>query len=197
MKYPSGIKRNVSVNLNSRQGKRGMSFEKYINESNEYYLYHNIACIHKKPTPIQVTKVEYRTNQNSLQYKHAIIKEAYYKSPSTTDYNGVFRGIYIDFEVKECNSHRYFSLKTIHLHQINHIETVSKMGGIAFVLIYFKKYDLVILIDGLVIAHLYRQQTTISIEQLKTLGTIISIEAFPVINYLKHVLKVYEHYFTD
>ena len=32
---------------------RGMSFEVLINESNDYYLTHNIAIIHKKPIPIQ------------------------------------------------------------------------------------------------------------------------------------------------
>ena len=38
---------------------RGMRFEDAINESNEYYRNKRIAVIHKKPTPIQIVKVDY------------------------------------------------------------------------------------------------------------------------------------------
>ena len=37
---------------------RGMSFEAAINETNNYYLSRDIAVIYKKPTPIQIVKVE-------------------------------------------------------------------------------------------------------------------------------------------
>ncbi len=36
---------------------RGMSFEAAINDSNQYYLAHDIAVIHKKPTPVQIVKL--------------------------------------------------------------------------------------------------------------------------------------------
>ena len=38
---------------------RGMSFEKMINDTNDYYLSRGMAVIHKKPTPIQIVKVNY------------------------------------------------------------------------------------------------------------------------------------------
>ena len=38
---------------------RGMSLEEDINLSNEYYRNAGIALIHKRPTPINVVKVDY------------------------------------------------------------------------------------------------------------------------------------------
>ena len=70
---------------------RGMSLEYDLNITNNYYLDNNIACIHKKPTPIQVVRVNYTSK------KKAIINEAFFKTPSTTDYNGIYNGKYIDF----------------------------------------------------------------------------------------------------
>ncbi len=49
-----------------------MRFEEAINESNEYYLARQIAVIHKKPTPIQIVKVDYPRRSA------AVIKEAYF-----------------------------------------------------------------------------------------------------------------------
>ncbi|MEC9484283.1 MAG: Holliday junction resolvase RecU [Candidatus Izemoplasma sp.] len=120
---------------------RGMSFEALINEANEYYLTHDIAVIHKKPIPIQVVKVHYPSREG------AVIKEAYYKVPSTTDYNGIYQGFYIDFEAKETRNKTSFPLKNIHHHQITHMQKVAKHGGIAFILIYFKRHDTMHLLD--------------------------------------------------
>ena len=73
---------------------RGMTFEKMINESNQYYLSRGLAVIHKKPTPIQIVKVDYPRRSR------AKIVEAYFRQASTTDYSGVYKGRYIDFEAK-------------------------------------------------------------------------------------------------
>lgn len=108
---------------------RGMTLESDLNITNEYYLENNIACIYKKPTPIQVVKVL----NNS-------IKEAYFRTPSTTDYNGIYKGIYIDFEAKETNLD-YFPLKNLHKHQIKHLETIMDMKGFSFLIIRFTKYN--------------------------------------------------------
>ena len=74
---------------------RGMSFEAAINETNNYYLSRDIAVIYKKPTPIQIVKVDYPKRSR------AKIVEAYFRQASTTDYSGVYKGYYVDFEAKE------------------------------------------------------------------------------------------------
>ena len=39
---------------------RGKTLEDDLNETNQYYLAHGIAVIHKKPTPIQIVDVTIR-----------------------------------------------------------------------------------------------------------------------------------------
>ena len=92
-------------------GNRGMHFEEAINESNKYYLSRGLAVIHKKPTPIQIVKVDYPKRSA------AVIKEAYFTQASTTDYNGVYRGFYLDFEAKETKNKTSFPFKNFHAHQ--------------------------------------------------------------------------------
>jgi recombination protein U len=109
---------------------RGMSLEEDINITNEYYLMNDIAVVYKKPTPIVVTKIGYKN-------KSKIIQEGYFKTPSTTDYNGLYKGNYIDFEAKETNNKTSFPLSNIHAHQINHIKNIINHKGIAFIIIRF------------------------------------------------------------
>lgn len=101
---------------------RGMTLEKELNLTNQQYRDRNIAVIHKKPTPIQVVKVNYPKRSA------AKITEAYYRKSSTTDYNGVYRGYYLDFEAKETKNKTTFPLANFHEHQINHIIQASEHG---------------------------------------------------------------------
>ena len=87
---------------------RGMTLENDINETNRYYLLNNKAVIYKKPTPVTITKVDYPSR------REAVIKEAYFKTPSTTDYNGLYKGKYVDFEAKETNLN-YFTYDDTYL----------------------------------------------------------------------------------
>ena len=59
---------------------RGMTFEKMINESNQYYLSRGLAVIHKKPTPIQIVKVDYPRRSRAK-----IVDCLLYTSPSPRD----------------------------------------------------------------------------------------------------------------
>jgi len=129
MKYPTGIKVTKTSHVN--YANRGMSLEEDINMTNTYYLEQDIAVIYKKPTPITIAKVDYPSR------REAIIKEAYFKTPSTTDYNGIYHGYYIDFEAKETTKET-FPLSNIHQHQIEHLKRVIKHGGIAFLLVRFQ-----------------------------------------------------------
>ena len=93
IKYPNGIS-TINTMQQKSYSSRGMRLENDINDSNKYYRELDKALIYKKPTPVQVVHVDYPKRQR------AKITEAYYKTPSTTDYNGVYRGKYIDFEAK-------------------------------------------------------------------------------------------------
>ena len=121
---------------------RGMTLEDDLNETNEYYLSQNIAVIHKKPTPVQIVHVNYPKRSA------AVITEAYFKQASTTDYNGVYKGKYIDFEAKETESATSFPLKNFHDHQIRHMEAVIRQGGICFVIVRFSVFQQVYLLEA-------------------------------------------------
>ena len=83
MNYPNHILKTYKNPLSHKN--RGMDLEEELNLSNEYYLEKDKALIFKKPTPIGVTNVSY-----SQQGK--IIERAFFKEPSTLDYNGLYRG---------------------------------------------------------------------------------------------------------
>ena len=184
MNYPKGTKTS-SDNSYVRFDNRGMGLEEDINLTNQYYIDNNIAFIYKKPTPIQVTKVDYQKNS-------MIIKEGFFKEPSTTDYNGLYDGLYIDFEAKETTSKTSFPLANIHKHQINHIRNVINNGGIGFLIIRFtnlnKNYvlmgkDFIDYIDN-------NDRKSIPIEYFNNNGYLIDISYTPRLNYLKVIDKI-------
>ena len=97
MNYPNGLKKTHPACITSHKN-RGMTLENELNLSNDYYKEIDKAFIYKKPTPIQITKVDYPSRDK------AVIKEGFFTTPSTTDYNGLYKGNYIDFEAKETKS---------------------------------------------------------------------------------------------
>ena len=121
--YPNGKKKAYTSKPTSAGG-RGMVLEKDINVTNMFYLSIDKAVIHKKPTPVTIVKVDYPARSA------AKITEAYFKLPSTTDYNGIYRGKYVDFEAKECASHTSFPLKSLHAHQVQHLQNVINHGDL-------------------------------------------------------------------
>ena len=138
-KYPDGSVREIETKKAKKskdvnKANLGTDFEDSINESNEYYLKKGVAAIYKKPTPVQIVKVDYPARNK------AKIVEAYYKTPSTTDYNGIFKEKYIDFEAKSCKELN-FSFERIYEHQIRHLERIDNLGGIAFLIIEFSSVD--------------------------------------------------------
>ena len=75
--YPHKVAKKTLVSTQRKHpvdfANRGMTFEKMINESNQYYLSRGLAVIHKKPTPIQIVKVDYPRRSR------AKIVEAYFQ----------------------------------------------------------------------------------------------------------------------
>lgn len=169
----------------------GMDLEGLINESNTYYLGNDIAIIHKKPTPVQIVKVDYPMRSK------AVITEAYYKTPSTTDYNGIYKGKYIDFEAKENHNKTAFPLANIHKHQMDHLESIIKHGGIGFLIIAWNQYNEYYLLP-FEVANTYWKAATLNDERksipysvFQEKGYLIKEGYLPRLNYLKIVDEVF------
>lgn len=176
MKYPNGIKKTFKLSTSNR----GMTLEQDINDSNKYYRDNNIAIIYKKPTPITINKVDYKSRDN------VVIKEAHFIVPSTTDYNGVYNGLYIDFEAKETRK-EYFPLANIHAHQIEHLKKIKICGGIGFIIVRFVLHNETYLLTIEKLEAFLNSNTRKSIprEYFKEFGYLIKLNYNPYLDYLK------------
>jgi len=183
MKYPNGIKKNF-INSNSHSN-RGMNLEADLNDTNEYYRYNDIAIIHKKPTPITINKVDYKSR------KDAVIKEAHFKIPSTTDYNGIYKGKYIDFEAKETKSLTSFPLNNIHNHQIEHLKSIYNHKGIGFIIVRFTRLNktYLLFIEDLLDFLNSNKRASIPVSYFEEKGYIIKEGIHPRLDYLNIINK--------
>ena len=190
MNYPNGIKKtnnhyNSLLNTESHKN-RGMTLESEINSSNEYYREKDKAYIYKKPTPIKITKVDYPSREK------AIIKEAFFTVPSTTDYNGIYKGKYIDFEAKETKSDTAFALANIHPHQIEHLKNINNHQGIAFLIIRFTNLNKTYLltVEKLIDFLNNEKRKSIPIKYFENNAYLIKEGYIPRIDYLNIVDKI-------
>ena len=181
MNYPMGIKK--SNNQITNYSHRGMNLEDDINQTNEYYRSKDIAYIYKKPTPIKVTKVDFRKDRTST------IKEAFYEEPSTTDYNGIYKGYYIDFEAKQTKNKTAFPLANIHKHQIKHLENITRHGGIGFIVVRFDLLNKTYLLKDDDLFSFIKNNTrkSIPVKYFKEKGYLIKEGYNPRLDYLKIV----------
>ena len=166
-------------------GNRGMELEEDINLSNEFYKDNEACLITKRPTPINVVKVDYT--------KGAVITNAYFEKQSTTDYNGVYKGRYIDFEAKSTLKTTSFPLSNVSKHQIEHLKHVLKHGGIAFFIIEFAKLEQVFLLDASYVIDFYENGARKSIPYQEVLenGHKIKKGLAPRLDYLEVIEKNY------
>jgi len=172
-------------------GKRGMTLEEDINETNQYYLDRGLAVIHKKPTPVQIVDVNYPKRSA------AVIKEAYFKQASTTDYNGIYKGRYIDFEAKETKLETSFPLKNFHEHQIVHMKQVLAHGAICFVLLRFSLTDEVYYLKAEHLLFFWQRmldggRKSITKTEIEDLGSLIPLGFQPRIDYIKIINNLYK-----
>ena len=188
LNYPNGIKRrNTDKNDSEINHKnRGLTLEGEINSSNEYYKLIEKAYIYKKPTPIKIVKVDYPSRNK------AVIREAYFATPSTTDYNGLYKGQYIDFEAKETKSKTSFPLSNIHAHQITHLEKIYLNGGISFLIVRFTKLNETYLLETRKFIEYINKidKKSIPINFFKENGYLIKDGYCPKIDYLKIVDEI-------
>lgn len=193
MNYPNGKvfkknapkKRKTSKDISISASNRGMDLENDINQSNEYYSEHDIALITKRPTPINIVKVDYS--------KGARIIDAYFEKQSTTDYNGVYKGKYLDFEAKNTKNKTSFPLANITPHQIVHLKRVVQHGGIAFFIISFESLGEVYLLDSSFVVHFYEQgeRKSIPYEVFQKEGVLIKQGYNPRLAYIDAVEEKY------
>lgn len=184
--YPHNLVRKPFPKVRQQKKKtdfanRGMSFEAAINQTNEYYLAHQMAVIHKKPTPVQIVKVDYPRRSR------AKIVEAYFRQASTTDYSGVYKGHYIDFEAKETRQKTAMPMKNFHPHQVEHMEQVLKQDGICFVLLHFSSLKETYLLPARALIDFYQIDNgskSMPLHYIRKKGIIIKESAFPQVPYL-------------
>ncbi|UOF92131.1 Holliday junction resolvase RecU [Fodinisporobacter ferrooxydans] len=131
---------------------RGMTLEKDINETNQYYNETLRALVFKKPTPVNIVHVEYP------QRSAAVIREAYFQKASTVDYSGVYQGKALEFEAKETRSKTNFPLDNFHAHQIEHLRKALYHGAIAFVIVRFTSLEKTYWLDACHVIEHYRKQ---------------------------------------
>ena len=162
-----------------------MLLEGELNQANDYYLINDIAIIHKKPTPITIHKFNYKSR------KDAVIEDARFKIPSTTDYNGIYKGKYIDFEAKE-TAKNFFPLANIHEHQIKHLMNVYKHGAIAFIIVRFTKLNKTFLLtaNDLKVFLESNSRKSIPLEYFEQHAYIIKDSFNPCTDYIKIVDKL-------
>ena len=187
MNYPGGIKaRKISeTKQNISYKNRGMNLEDDLNTTNNYYREKGIAYIYKKPTPIKLVKVDYKKGK---------IEEAYFDSPSTTDYNGIYKGYYVDFEAKETANSKGFPLINIHKHQIEHIRNINKEKGICFLIVRFTKLNETYLLEAKDFIEFLdnNKKSVIPISYFRDKGYNIKDKFIPRVDYIEIINKILE-----
>lgn len=200
IKYPNGKSYTNSAEFSKKKqapkkdhsfAKRGMTLEEDINASNESYLAFGKAVIHKKPTPVQIVQVDYPKRSA------AVIKEAYFRQASTTDYNGVYKGFYLDFEAKETKNKQSFPLKNFHEHQIAHMKQCIEQQAICFVLLRFSLSNRLFLLEATKLISFWDLQNnegrkSIPLEELEKSGYELYYGLSPRIPYLDAVDLIIE-----
>lgn len=166
-------------------GNRGMGLEEDINITNKFYKDKDLCLITKRPTPINVVKVDYSHG--------AVITNAYFEKQSTTDYNGVYKSRYIDFEAKSTQSKTSLPLSNIPSQQVEHLKRVIRHGGIAFFIIEFASLNEVYLLDASHVINFVnaKEGRSLSYVFIKENGKQIKRGFLPRLDYLAIVEELY------
>ncbi len=184
MQYPNNIKKTYISKIGISHSNRGMNLEAALNSSNLYYLNKDIALIYKKPTPIGVVDVSYKNHRKT-------IEKAYFKEQSTLDYNGLYKGKYIEFDAKETNNKTAFPLSNVHEHQTLQIRNVIKHGGIVFLIIRMNNINYLLTGEDYIAFLDSETRKSIPYSYIESKGHIIKDNYEPQVDYLKIVDEIY------
>ena len=180
MRYPNSTK---TFHKKISHANRGMVLENLINEANKYYLDNNLALIYKKPTPVGIVNVKSEGNKK-------IITKAYFKEPSTLDYNGIYKGKYVEFDAKETKSETSFPLANISKNQLKHIYAVNNHGGIVFLIISIKNEYYLITAKVIIDFINNEKRKSIPLSYIKNNCLKINPKGLIVVNYLEQLDKI-------
>ena len=164
---------------------RGMFLENILNDSNTYYNSIDKCLIYKKSTPIKVLNVSYPSNKSHL------IDKAVYSNISTLDYNGIYKGKYIEFDAKECHSKTSFPLENLKSHQLLHIKKVLNQKGIAFLIIFMNNEFYLLKGEHIISFIENNTRKSIDFEYIKNNGYKILESYTPRLKYLDAVDEAY------
>lgn len=102
----------------------GKLLESVINNTINNYQKYNIALFSKLNPSIIIKSRQQATVCGIL-------------TKSNSDYYGVYRGYYVEFEVKQTQQTKFY-LGQIKAHQLTRIKNVEAFGGCAFLIIFFQ-----------------------------------------------------------
>lgn len=110
----------------------GEAFEDAVKKSNDRYLMDGKARIVKTHAEVKMI----RDKEDNKK-----IKTAFHVDKAPPDFVGMLSGgRHLEFETKTCeNYEKGFPLSNIEKHQLEQLERVRALGGIAFVLVHFQR----------------------------------------------------------
>lgn len=160
-----------------------MGLENDINETNKYYRDYDIALIYKKPTPIRITKTNYQSMR---------VIDGFFECPSTLDYNGIYKGYYVEFDAKETKSKTSFTINNIHEHQIDYIKKVLKHNGIVFLIVRFSLLNKDYILGGKELIDFINdnERKSIPLSYFEDNCYELNIKYAPRLDYIKYVDKL-------
>lgn len=181
MFYPNNIKKEVKKNISFAN--RGMDLEKLISDANNYYLSIDKAVIYKKPTPVKISSVTYKNDIPKV--------DGYLNQKSTLDYVGLYKGKYLDFDVKKTLNKNSFPLSNIHNHQLVHMKRIINHGGITFLIIDINNEVYLLKGEDIISFIEENERKSIPYDYIKDKGYIIEYSYNPILDYLKVIDKIY------
>ena len=119
---------------------RGMLLESIINKTIKRLNNNGNCVMHKINIPIKFASIS--NHGKKLEAQNAFIS-----SKSTTDYYGIYSGIFLAFEAKSTkgNSIPGANIKN---HQQEYLSKINRLGGLGFYIIMFSDYDEIFLLKG-------------------------------------------------
>ncbi|WP_038562215.1 Holliday junction resolvase RecU [Mycoplasmopsis californica] len=156
---------------------RGMLLEKIINQTIAHYETYNKALIEKKTLPVKFHKVD---NKREL-------SGAYVYKKSTVDYIGCVDGTFVAFEAKTTNENR-LPASNILRHQIDYLNKINTMNGIAFFIIMFSNVDEFYIINSQYLATHWKKSWTY--EEIKNAGIQIELTYPGIIDFLPYLYSI-------